>query len=79
MGGLQGPNIALGMLSGFSVVYVSEVVISKDQVGDSINTLWNKICILWLLSLCIVYLTYTSTKLSHPQKYLLNPKQQPFS
>lgn len=42
MGGLQGPNIALGMLSGFSVVYVSEVVISKDQVGDSINTLWNK-------------------------------------
>lgn len=39
MGGLQGPNIALGMLSGFSVVYVSEVVISKDQVGDSINTL----------------------------------------
>lgn len=33
MGGLQGPNIALGMLSGFSVVYVSEVVISVDQVG----------------------------------------------
>ena len=33
MGGLQGPNFALGMLSSFSVVYVSEVVISMDQVG----------------------------------------------